>query len=619
MIGKNFKEGKMKAGMKIFGLLSLILIIQLNFACAQLIPWSPRVVAWGLGVEPGEREPIIIERNVMVEMRDGVKLAIDIYRPKAEGKYPVILCRMPYGTDNEEFKSIGKLFVRNGYIFAIQDTRGTFDSEGIYFPLIFEQDDGKDTVEWISRQSWFNGKLGTWGGSYFGYTQWALSPGNEKLTAMNQLYGTGSIYKFVYRGGALSYVQMVPWNTSMENAYREKQGIKDKIKVDLLKAGYYNEPIRPAEPVEVQEMLKKPESFEKGVLDWLHHPGDIAQVPALNFDQFYSQVSAPSLQIEGWYDQALGPALDDFVQIQKQGIGNAQKTRMIIGPWVHNLPGFPNDKRYQQGMLEGLRIYGGEMMAWFDYWLKGIDTGIEKSASVKIFVMGENIWREEWEWPLARTQWTKFYIHSQGKANSINGDGGLSATLPKDEPEDKFIYDPNNPAPTRGGAFLPYKKWKAGAFDQSKIEERDDVLVYVSEPLTEKLEVTGPVKMVLYAETDVKDTDFTAKLVDIYPDGKAYNLCDGIIRARYRESVFKPTPLEPGKIYKFEIDLWATSNVFLPGHRIGLEISSSNFPQYDRNTNCAGEEGADCKKIAHQTVYHNSAYPSYLYLPVIPR
>jgi len=609
----------MKAGRKILGLVILALIIQLNTGCAQLMPWSPRVVAWGLGVEPGEREPIIIERNVMVSMRDGVKLATDIYRPKAEGKYPVILCRIPYGTDNAEFNSIGKFFVRNGYIFVIQDTRGTFDSEGLYFPLIFEQEDGKDTVEWISRQSWFNGKLGTWGASYFGYTQWALSPGNEKLTAMNPIYGTGSIYKFVYRGGALSYVQMVPWNTSMENAYREKQGIKEKIKVELLKGGYYNEPIRKAEPVDVKDALNKPESLEKGVLDWLHHPGDIAQVSALNFDQFYPQVSAPSLQIEGWYDQALGPSLDDFVNIRKYGIGDAKKTKIIIGPWVHNLPGFPNDKRYQQGMLEGLRIYGGEMMAWFDYWLKGIDHGVEKSAPVKIFVMGENIWREEWEWPLARTQWTKFYIHSQGNANSINGDGFLSTTPPKDEPQDKFIYDPNNPVPTKGGAFLPYKKWKAGAFDQSKIEERNDVLLYVSEPLTEKLEVTGPVKMVLFAETDVKDTDFTAKLVDIYPDGKAYNLCDGIIRARYRESVFKPTLLESGKIYKFEIDMWATSNVFLPGHRIGLEISSSNFPQFDRNTNCGGEGGASCRKIANQTVYHNDKYPSYLYLPVIPR
>ena len=236
----------------------------------------------------------------------------------------------------------------------------------------------------------------------------------------------------------------------------------------------------------------------------------------------------------------------------------------------------------------------------------------------KIFIMGENKWRDEYEWPLARTQWTNFYLHSRGNANSKKGDGWLSTTPPEDEPFDQYNYDPENPVPTKGGNFLGYKQWKPGAFNQAEIEKREDVLVYMTEPLTEPVEITGPIRMILYAKSSARDTDFTAKLVDVYPSGYVQNLCDGIIRARYRNGYMNPSPIEPGKVYRYEIDMWATSNLFKPGHRIGVEISSSNFPQYDRNTNCAGER-PDCIKIAHQVIYHNRKYPSHIILPVIPR
>jgi len=581
------------------------------------------IIANALGVDAGKHQAMLVEMNVMVPMRDGVKLATDIYRPKPEGRYPVILNRMPYGTDEDMFKELARFFVRHGYIFINQDTRGTYDSEGVYFPLVWERNDGIDTCEWIAKQPWFNGKLGTWGVSYFAYTQWAESPNNKVLTAMNPVFGTGSIFKFVYRGGALTYVQMIPWNTGMQNAWYKKQGINKKIEVDLLGGGYYNYPIRDANPVKVEDIIGNPERVnkeaEKGVFDWLQHPGDVVNVGALMFDGSYDDVSAPSLQIAGWFDQALGPMLDDFVKVRAEGKGDAKKTRMIIGPWTHGAPGIPNDKRFEQRTLDGLKFYGQDVLRFFDYWLKGESNGEEQQPALKIFVMGENRWHDENEWPLARTKWTNYYFHSAGQANSRNGNGKLDTSAPGNEPVDKFDYNPDNPVPTLGGNWLGYKEWHPGSFDQSKIEERNDVLVYMTDVMTEAVEVTGPIKVILYAATDVKDTDFTAKLVDIYPDGKAYNLCDGIIRARYRESLVKPSPLEPGKIYKYEIDMWATSNLFKAGHRIGVEISSSNFPQFDRNSNCGGEGGPDCKKIAHQVIYHNSDYPSHIVLPVIPR
>jgi hypothetical protein len=337
------------------------------------------------------------------------------------------------------------------------------------------------------------------------------------------------------------------------------------------------------------------------------------------FDGYYSHVTAPALQVAGWYDQALGPMLDDFQKIHKEGGGNSPKTRIIIGPWTHGAPGIPNNKIFHQKKLAGLNLYGSEMFKWFDYWLRGISNGEDKEPPVKLFVMGENVWRNENEWPLARTKWADYYVHSRGRANSNQGDGKLDATAPANEPVDKFDYDPAKPAPTLGGAFLPFKDWMAGSFDQTPAEKRNDVLVYFTEPLTQAVEVTGPVKIILFASSDAKDTDFTAKLVDKYPDGKVYNLCDGIIRARYRDSLLHPTALEPGKVYKYEIDMWATSNLFKPGHRIGVEISSSNFPQYDRNTNCGGEGGKDCRKVAHQQIWHESVNPTHIILPVIPR
>jgi hypothetical protein len=259
-------------------------------------------------------------------------------------------------------------------------------------------------------------------------------------------------------------------------------------------------------------------------------------------------------------------------------------------------------------------------LRWFDRWLKGQDNGVDREAPVKLFVMGANVWRDEQEWPLSRAVPTPFYLHSSGQANSLDGDGSLSQKAPEDESADHFTYDPANPVPTLGGSLLMPATYRSGPRDQRPIEQREDVLVFTSAPLEQDLEVTGPVSVTLWASSSAPDTDFVARLVDVHPDGFARNLTDGIIRARYRNGLDVPELLTPGQAYQFTIDLWATSNVFLAGHRIRLDITSSNFPRWDRNLNTGNAIGVDAEgRRATQTILHTRQHPSYVLLPVVPR
>jgi len=297
--------------------------------------------------------------------------------------------------------------------------------------------------------------------------------------------------------------------------------------------------------------------------------------------------------------------------------------KLVIGPWYHTLPlgNVVGDADY--GFLSHAFVadLDGLHIKWFDYWLKGKHNGILEEPPVRIFVMGENTWRNENEWPLARTQYTKYYFHSHGKANSLRGDGLLSPESPRSEPADVYVSDPRNPVPTRGGAVTGWPAaMPGGAFDQREIEERTDVLVYTSPVLEQDVEVTGPIHVTLYAASGAVDTDFTAKLVDVGPDGYACNLTDGIIRGRYRESTTQAKLLTPGEVYAYTIDLWATSNVFKAGHRIRVEIASANFPRFDRNPQ-TGEGAAEASQLAPalQCVFHDDVRASHIVLPIIPR
>ncbi len=549
---------------------------------------------------------ITVNENVAVPMRDGVILRANVFRPDQEGAYPVILMRTPYGKGGPNHGEARGL-AENGYVYVAQDCRGRGQSEGTWYPGINERHDGLDTHQWILAQPWCNGSIGTAGGSYVGYTQWITAPdAGDHLKAMLTAVPLFDWYEgCCYIDGALNYAQMMDWGMGMAIPPQGHAGI-DRRTWNREKAHRYL-------PLSTwDEQL----GFEvKYLRDWVAHP---------EFDDYWQQyrmtdaldrISTPNLTISGWYDIFVNQAFENIGRIRRESRSALARKHqyLIVGPWTHGA-----------GTRAGQIDFGPEARPdwqylrshWYDRWLKGKETDVATWAPLRIFVMGANTWRNETEWPLARTRFVPYYFHSQTGANGTAGDGRLNTTSPKDEPPDRFAYDPNDPVPTRGGCNLTVP---GGAFDQSDIEKRNDVLVYTSPVLTEDLEVTGPIKVILYAASTATDTDWTGKLVDVYPDGRAMNLCDGIIRARYRNQG-RAKLIEPGKVYEYEINLWPTSNAFLKGHRIRVDISSSNFSRFDRNPNTGHTIGADTDMItARQTVYHSSEYPSHILLPVIPR
>ncbi len=547
-----------------------------------------------------------VEMDVKVPMRDGVQLSTNIYRPDVAGKFPVILIRTPYGKGDEK-NWVGHFFAKRGYAVVSQDTRGRSGSEGEFEPFSNEASDGYDAQEWAGTQVWSNGKIGTTGSSYTGYTQWAPAPLRSKhLVAMFAAYTYGGIYEAVYPGGAFQYHTFAILAIVMDSRPEERAALRERDFDKMLQ----HLPLMTLDEHAIGREIPY-------LRNWLSHPGyDEYWEPASIRDK-YEAIQVPIYNIGGWYDILSKDTLTEFNGVRNlSGSPTARENQYVImSPGAHGGTG-ANGKVGEIEFGEHARIDLWELrLRWFDYWLKGVDTGVKDIAPVRIFVMGENVWRDEQEWPLARTRYTKYYFHSNGKANTLSGDGKLNTEPPDDEPSDSYVYDPENPVPTAGGnnVFAP-----VGPMDQRSVEEREDVLVYTTPELTEDIEATGPISVELYAETTAEDTDFTAKLVDVYPDGRAINLCDGIIRARYRESTREPKLIEPGRIYKYTIDLAVTSNVFKKGHRIRVEISSSNFPRFDRNPNTGNTFAQDAGMIpATQKIYHDAEHPSHILLPVI--
>jgi putative CocE/NonD family hydrolase len=350
--------------------------------------------------------------------------------------------------------------------------------------------------------------------------------------------------------------------------------------------------------------------------DWIDHPNYDSYWKQWSIEDNYGKIVVPGYHIGGWYDIFLSGTIKNYLGIKNHGGSEAARgnQRLLIGPWGHAGVG-----EIDFGPTAGLDLDELEFR-WHDHFLKGEDGGIDREKPVKIFVMGRNIWREENEWPLARARSTSYYLDSAGKANSLRGDGALGLSAPHEEPLDSYTYDPGDPVPSRGGGLCCGGAFPSGVFDQRAIEGREDVLVYSTPPLQEDVEVTGPVSLELYASASTVDTDFTAKLVDVSPDGFARNLTDGIMRGRYRNSQERPELMNPGGIYKLTIDLGATSNVFLAGHRLRLEVSSSNFPRFDRNLNTGEDQGRSVRSVkARITIYHNAQHPSALLLSVVPK
>jgi putative CocE/NonD family hydrolase len=543
----------------------------------------------------------VFDPDVMIPMRDGTKLAANIFRPKAEGRYPVILMRSPYGKMDKNWGE-GKHYAAAGYVMVVQDCRGRGKSEGAWDPFRYDPADGFDTQEWVGKQTWCNGDIGTAGGSYVGWTQWASSPNASRhLKAMVPVVPFGNAYDLAYVGGAYQLALTMGWGAGVGGV---------ALSPEKLTQAFRYLPLR-----------SFGDQFEKKVpylADWVAHHAYDDYWKQRGMDYRYAAVTVPALNIGGWYDIFSKATIELVNEVRAASQDRAVRRNqfVVMGPWTH---GVGTRKAGQLDFGAEAALNMGELQfRWFEYWLKGRNTGVQDWPACRLFIMGENRWRDEHEWPLKRTQFASWFLHSSGQANSIKGDGALSTTQPADEKSDEFTYDPNDPVLSVGGNNLVGAS--AGPYDQAKVEERQDVLVYSSAPLAQEVEVTGPVKLNLWAASSARDTDFTAKLVDVYPDGRAYNLCEGILRARYRKGRGEPVLLEPGQAELFEIDLWVTANLFKRDHRIRLEVSSSNFPRFDRNPNTGHPFGVDTNVLtAKQTILHDRDHPSHLVLPVIPR
>ena len=561
-----------------------------------------------------------MRHDVKVAMRDGVELSTDLYLPDIDDPVPVILIRTPYNNNDEPVVELCIYFASRGYAVVSQDVRGRWDSDGEWYPLKHEAQDGFDTQEWIGVQPWCDGNVGTAGDSYLAMVQWQAAPLRSRFlkAAVPRTGYSNAYHNWVYTGGAFHLAFNLRWGAVQMSTRTNQKQFLWLPESNRLSSLAWHLPL-----VDIAEEAGRDSQVWR---DWVGHPSyDDYWRSMQPVEDRYADVEVPAYGIGGWYDLFLQSTLNNFMGVNEQGRPPGRgNQKVVIGPWIHNCGDTGRDT------ITGAVDFGdaaridllGEHVRWFDYWLKGVDNGITEEPPVNVFVMGANRWRKADDWPVPGTQYTPYYLHSQGKANSLFGDGALDTKAPTSETPDEFVYDPKHPVMTLGGNSCCTELLdpvSMGPQDQQPSEWRPDVLVYTSEALQEDLEVIGPVTLVLYAASDARDTDFTAKLIDVHPNGTAINVAQGIVRARYRDSWEEPSLLAPGEVYRYEIDLWSTANRFLQGHRVRVEVSSSNFPQFDRNPNTGNPFGLDDElRAAHQTILHDADHPSYIVLPIVP-
>ena len=540
--------------------------------------------------------------EIMINMRDGVRLQNFLHLPKGEGPFPALLARCMYGADRVQDNA--KCWAERGYAVLLQNVRGRHGSEGGPVGRNDFAQDGYDTMEWLVAQPWCNKRIGTFGRSALARVQVATAflahPAHLAMAPQVLPYGMMSRL-----GGAIMFSQIPQWMYFAQSGHE----------------------LNPYDRVEwMPHLFKLPVT---SVLDDLGGPLEQYRDVVINAHENYlsdplrpdnfEALHTPNFMVTGWYDHCATGPVDFFMHTMSYASEEQKRnTHLMIGPWDHSVAG-DEAREYDFGPHADLDHAAIEV-AFFEHHLKG-NPPTEPLAPLKIFVMGRNEWRDEDEWPLSRAREKKFYLHSNGDVVGAWVRGKLSLDPPGEQSPDRFVYDPADPVPTWGGAnsspasVLPMKR---GARDQRITLYRRDVLTFYSHPLQEPLEVTGMLKLVLYAASSAKDTDFTAKLMDVAPDGNARLVSDGIVRARFRNGLKTPEFIEPGAIYCYEIDLWFTSNEFQPGHCIALAISSSNFPRINRNLNTGGDNEQDAVfVVANQTIFHDSRYPSHLVLPVI--
>ena len=546
-----------------------------------------------------------ILRDVRVRMRDDVRLATTVYLPPTEGPHPAVLVRTAYNRAG----FYDPFFPRHGMVLVVQDCRGRYESEGLFTPFLREAEDGYDTIEWLGRQPWCNGKVGMYGDSYLAATQFYTAPlGSPFLRALNPRFMAGDLWKRAYYcDGAFSLALTWSW-LSFETASR----VSHASAMPLLDV---------PQVLRALPILTLDERTGAGRVpyyrDYVRRSHYDEGWRALSIRERYHQFGVPVLLTGGWYDNYAAETVANYLGLRRHAPTPELRDshRMLIGPWTH---GIPSDSTL--GEIDFGPQALGENNAthrWLDCILHDRSPSDFQSAPIRYFVMGLNEWHDAHQWPPEGTRTVRYHLREEG---------GLAAEAPSaGEVPDRYLYDPADPVPTLGGnhsvgPYNPglYEFVKPGPYDQRPVEERPDVLTYTSDILEEDIEVTGPVSLKLYASSSALDTDWVGRLTDVYPDGRSINITEGVLRARFRDDVWGvPRLMQPHAVYAFTIDLQVTSNLFKAGHRIRVDVTSSNFPLWDRNLNTGRHPGTDTGMVeAEQTIYHDSERPSHIVLPV---
>ena len=590
--------------------------IAVLFNTAQLIAQPPAA-----GDISPQKYEVLSELNQKAPMRDGIELTVDIFRPAVDEKFPAIVYLTPYNKTGNTARA--QLFASRGYVVINADTRGRFESGGEWDPFSpLHKRDGHDLVEWAATQPWSTGKVGMFGLSYMGWTQWwtATQAPSSLKCIVPEVAPPDNFFNCPYQNGIL-VCWMVDWAgmVSGRNPHSAGPGAYGGFAVNR-EAAYRNLPY-----------INFDETRRHLPTEWWHKwilqntaEGEYWKSIAYQTPEDYGRVMVPSLAATGWFDANFSGTPSNYLGVKKFGATpEARQPRMVIGPWEHII----NTQRVAADIDFGPQAiidWNGYVCRWFDYHLKGIDNGILNDPPIHLFVMGLNEWRTATEWPLPETRWTKYFLHSEGKANTSTGNGTLSTVPPGDEPEDHYVYDPENPTPSadfQNGHI-------DGPRDIQKSATREDVLVYTTPVLEQDVDVIGPITAEIFAATSAKDTDWMVRLCDVSPDGRSSFLAEGVMRARHRDpenegafNAHRLSSIEPDQVYPYIIEFWRpTGNRFLAGHRIRLEISSSYYPYYLRNLN-TGEDNlglAATSIVAKQRIHHDAAHPSHVVLPVIP-
>ncbi|WP_273214028.1 CocE/NonD family hydrolase [Runella zeae] len=591
----------------------------------------------------------VVDQKVMMPMRDGVRLATDIFRPKTNKPVPVIFSKTPYnfnswgnGEMNTRTYQAALEAVSRGYAYVVQNERGRFFSEGDWDILGPPTTDGYDAFSWLTKQAWCNGKIGTIGCSSTAEWQMAVAaldhPSHAAMVPQGFGAGVGKVGEFWeqgnwYRGGAQQML-FTAWLYGTQNDAVRPQFPKNATQEELQRVSRYFDLATEMPPVDwskglrhlpVQDIIKNVNG-QKGVYEKMivRKPNDPEWFKGgLYHDNM--PFGVPSFWFVSWYDVSSAPNLALFNHVRKNATDPQVRDNqyLVIAPTLHCAY-----KRATENTIVGERSVGDarlnydeQIYAWFDHWLKGeTNDFFKKTPRVQYYTMGSNKWQSSETWPPADVEMKTYYLNSGGKANSLYGDGKLTLQAPsKENKTDEFAYDPKFPVPSYGGnVCCTGNAVQGGSFDQHQMETRHDILVYTTEPFKEGVEMTGQIETTLYVSSDAKDTDFTVKVIDVYPDGRAYNLDETILRARYREGFDKEVWMEKGKVYKLNLSPMVTSNYFAPGHSIRIEISSSNFPRFDRNLNTGGNNYDEKDGIvAHNQIHHSAAYPSQVRLPLL--